>query len=418
MIPIMGENSSATVTMSQYSNVSDLLFNVTSSPVHVWPKQSLVVTIFKTLAMLAVIFSAVFGNILVMISVFRFERLRIIANYFIASLALADLTVALLVMPFNASMDIFGGRWIFGRIMCDIFNGNDVMFSTASLLHLGCISVDRYIAIMDPFHYESKMTKARVVIMLCIAWGASALISHIPIQLGWYTTAKQNNALDSNSELCTFIVNKPYAAISSSISFWIPTAIMVFTYIKIFREARRQEKQIRAITYNIRPSADDLAKVSNGNGNSPNNKEAMARHMSSNRRKMRREHKAAKTLGIIMGAFLCCWLPFFLWYFITTMCGDACPYPDILGKILFWVGYCNSALNPIIYAFFNREFRNAFKRLLRCNSCAKRSCGPRGSNGEEEGLAAYGSDGPGTCRNSRANLHHLNDFRMDNSSSS
>ena len=171
------------------------------------------------------------------------------------------------------------------------------------------------------------------------------------------------------------------------------------------------------MTQCLRPSNDDLHHISNGNGTT-RNRDDVARHMSSNKRKMKREHKAAKTLGIIMGAFLFCWLPFFLWYFITSMCGEACPNPEILVKILFWVGYFNSALNPIIYAFFNREFRYAFKKLLRCDRCnCKRTCGPRGSHGEEEGLATYASD-PGTNRTSKANIHHMNEIKLDVSSSS
>ncbi|XP_033150133.1 octopamine receptor beta-3R [Drosophila busckii] len=78
------------------------------------------------------------------------------------------------------------------------------------------------------------------------------------------------------------------------------------------------------------------------------------------------EHKAARTLGIIMGVFLLCWLPFFLWYVITSLCGAACPCPDVLVVVLFWIGYFNSTLNPLIYAYFNRDFRDAFRNTLEC----------------------------------------------------
>lgn len=57
-------------------------------------------------------------------------------------------------------------------------------------------------------------------------------------------------------------------------------------------------------------------------------------------------------------------------YVITTLCGDACPCPDIVVAILFWIGYANSTLNPVIYAYFNRDFREAFKNTLECMFCS------------------------------------------------
>ena len=75
-----------------------------------------------------------------------------------------------------------------------------------------------------------------------------------------------------------------------------------------------------------------------------------------------RERKAARTLGIIMGAFIACWLPFFVVYILQSF--DYLLNSPGLFEFLTWLGYVNSALNPIIYTVFNLDFRKSFKRIL------------------------------------------------------
>ena len=79
-------------------------------------------------------------------------------------------------------------------------------------------------------------------------------------------------------------------------------------------------------------------------------------------RRFRMETKAAKTLGIIVGCFICCWFPFFTMYLVTAFCADC--IPKLVFSIIFWLGYCNSAINPFIYAAFSRDFRGAFKKII------------------------------------------------------
>ncbi|XP_058467599.1 octopamine receptor beta-2R isoform X2 [Malaya genurostris] len=345
-----------------------------------------VLLVLKASLMMFIIVAAIFGNLLVIISVKRHRKLRVITNYFVVSLAMADIMVAMMAMTFNFSVQITGS-WKFGSFMCDVWNSLDVYFSTASILHLCCISVDRYYAIVKPLKYPISMTKRVVAIMLLNTWISPALLSFVPIFAGWYTTDKHKEDVLNNPDSCLFIVNKPYAVISSSISFFIPCTIMVFTYFQIFREANRQEKQLA-----LRQGTAMLMHQHNtGGGGSGSgggtNGEALSGSGSSKTLtmhevdaeqtptkdrhliKMKREHKAARTLGIIMGTFILCWLPFFLWYIITSLC-DSCPNPDIVVVLVFWVGYFNSTLNPLIYAYFNRDFREAFKNTLDCMFCA------------------------------------------------
>ena len=93
-------------------------------------------------------------------------------------------------------------------------------------------------------------------------------------------------------------------------------------------------------------------------------------------RRFRMETKAAKTLGIIVGCFICCWFPFFTMYLVTAFCHEC--IPDLAFSIIFWLGYCNSAINPFIYAAFSRDFRGAFKKIICKVFCRHVEEPPRG----------------------------------------
>lgn len=100
-------------------------------------------------------------------------------------------------------------------------------------------------------------------------------------------------------------------------------------------------------------------------------------------KRFRMETKAAKTLGIIVGGFIFCWLPFFTMYLIRAFCKSC--INDLLFSVMFWLGYCNSVINPIIYALFSKDFRFAFKRIICKCFCKSRDVGTsrRGSDGSQ-----------------------------------
>lgn len=74
----------------------------------------------------------------------------------------------------------------------------------------------------------------------------------------------------------------------------------------------------------------------------------------------KKEKRATLILGLIMGSFIACWLPFFFMYILRL----AYDIPGIAFSTAFWLGYMNSALNPVIYTIFNKDFRRAFRRIL------------------------------------------------------
>lgn len=192
-----------------------------------------------------VILTTVIGNVLVILSVFNYRPLCIAQNFFIVSLAVADLTVALLVLPFNLTYYIMG-KWIFGIHVCKMWLTSDVLCCTASILNLCAIALDRYWAITDPINYAGKRTVERVIIMIAFTWVSSAIISSPPL-IGWNDWPDN---FDENTP-CQLTSEKGYIIYSSSGSFYIPLFIMTAVYIQIFiATKRRLRERARASKFN------------------------------------------------------------------------------------------------------------------------------------------------------------------------
>lgn len=98
----------------------------------------------------------------------------------------------------------------------------------------------------------------------------------------------------------------------------------------------------------------------------PSPRPVRSRQMSLSRNKVAqmREKRFTFVLAVVMGVFVLCWFPFFFTYSLHAICRENCIIPETLFNLFFWIGYCNSCLNPIIYTIFNRDFRRAFKNIL------------------------------------------------------
>uniref|UniRef100_A0AAQ4PSE5 Alpha-2B adrenergic receptor n=1 Tax=Gasterosteus aculeatus aculeatus TaxID=481459 RepID=A0AAQ4PSE5_GASAC len=77
-----------------------------------------------------------------------------------------------------------------------------------------------------------------------------------------------------------------------------------------------------------------------------------------------REKRFTFVLAVVIGVFVGCWFPFFFSYSLQAVCPETCAIPGPLFTFFFWIGYCNSSLNPVIYTIFNKDFRKAFKKIL------------------------------------------------------
>lgn len=194
--------------------------------------------ILITIILSFIIILTIIGNVLVILSVFTYKPLRIVQNFFIVSLAVADLTVAILVLPFNVANMVIG-RWIFGIHLCKMWLTSDVLCCTSSILNLCAIALDRYWAITDPINYAQKRTVERVLMLIGGVWIVSLIISSPPL-IGWNDWPE---IFDSQKHPCTLNSNPGYRVYSALGSFYIPLIIMTIVYIEIYIATKRRLRE-------------------------------------------------------------------------------------------------------------------------------------------------------------------------------
>uniref|UniRef100_A0A8C6WLC1 Dopamine receptor D2a n=1 Tax=Neogobius melanostomus TaxID=47308 RepID=A0A8C6WLC1_9GOBI len=422
------------------------------------------------------IFVIVFGNVLVCIAVSREKALQTTTNYLIVSLAVADLLVATLVMPWVVYLEVVG-EWRFSKIHCDIFVTLDVMMCTASILNLCAISIDRYTAVAMPMLYNTRYSsRRRVTVMISVVWVLSFAIS-CPLLFGL------NNTATRDESLCV-IANPAFVVYSSIVSFYVPFIITLLVYVQIYVVLRKRRKRVNTKPkHRVRqPTEPDGATslkdkcthpedvrlctmIVKSNGSFPVNKkkvifikdgnegeeleldelnnsgesqklkqqpqgtlgntpatshqmlmpnkanasptscpptppedgrtekngerpkeplaapvvakayqtqalpngktETSVKTLSKRKISQQKEKKATQMLAIVLGVFIICWLPFFITHILNTHC-TKCKVPAEMYNAFTWLGYVNSAVNPIIYTTFNVEFRKAFIKILHC----------------------------------------------------
>lgn len=292
------------------------------------------------------ILCTVIGNVLVVLAIAYFKQLQCHTNSFVMSLAVADFLVGLVVMPYSMLRTV-EGCWHFGPTFCRLHSSLDVMLCTASIFHLSCIAFDRYYAVCNPLVYSFKMSRSRVTLLIVVCWAIPLLISFGPILLGLH---KLGLEVPLPENVCIFVVNRVYAVIASLVAFYLPMGTMLVAYWKIYKAAKRQAMQISALEAQMVVGVE--------------------KHFSrkqKHRNYLRRERKAAKTLGIIMGVFLLFWMPFFTVNIIDPFIEYKTS--SVILDLLLWLGYINSSLNPFLYGFLNRSFRRAFLVIIGCRIC-------------------------------------------------
>ncbi|XP_041711442.2 5-hydroxytryptamine receptor 1E-like [Coregonus clupeaformis] len=329
-------------------------------------------------------------NVSVILAIMYTKKLHLPANYLICSLAVTDFLVAILVMPLSV-LYIATKRWMLGCVVCEAWLSVDMICCTCSILHLCAIALDRHWAITNALEYACKRSPRRAAIMVTIVWTISILISVPP--LFWRHSGDDNFG---NYTKCIIEHDHiGYTIYSTFGAFYIPMALILILYYRIFITARTlYHKQSssgslckrRASSHNCLSScritpmslcASELStsdpalntELNRVNGPTCLSQVAWDRGTCDERTQIcaSRERKAARTLGLILGAFILCWLPFFVKELLVGL--RVFHASAQVSDFLTWLGYVNSLINPLLYTSFNEDFKKAFKKLLRCNKC-------------------------------------------------
>ncbi|XP_068128476.1 alpha-2B adrenergic receptor [Hyperolius riggenbachi] len=363
----------------------------------------------------------ILGNVLVVIAVLTSRSLKAPQNLFLVSLASADILVATLIIPFSLAKELMG-YWYFGKTWCEMYLALDVLFCTSSIVHLCAISLDRYWSVSQAIEYNSKRTPRRIKCIILMVWTLAAMISLPPLI---YKGKKEDH--DKEEPQCKLNEDSWYILSSSICSFFAPCLIMILVYLRIYLIAKRRSKKntcgncktkegtskpfghtgdnledpacpkpeeapnselhnhlfVDKVTHpvpknnNGQPEPGSL-KETNGHGPSmmdslittrgvvllPKKPKDSASALSKKKSHINREKRFTFVLAVVIGVFVLCWFPFFFTYSLQAICPDLCYIPQSVFQFFFWIGYCNSCLNPVIYTIFNQDFRKAFRRIL------------------------------------------------------
>lgn len=272
-------------------------------------------------------FLSIIGNSLVLLAVYKSQRLRNVSNFFLCSLGFADFLVGAIMNPLYATfMALFMTR---ARIPFFLFKISDFLTCqtlVASTISLCSVSIDRYIAIKRPLRYHLIMNDKKCGIVISGVWVFSIAMG-IPQVI-----------LSNRRDL------KLFGILSSAITAVVPLAVIVFCYVQIVAIAREQSRML-------------------GSTKGPSHQEKLTIRI----RAMKFE-KAAVTFVFIAGVFVVTFTPHLVLSFVHVFVQEeptGCSFHKKYGIWFILLMFSSSFLNPIIYSARSREFRNSFKRLLK-----------------------------------------------------
>ncbi|XP_035995504.1 trace amine-associated receptor 8a-like [Fundulus heteroclitus] len=260
-------------------------------------------------------------------------------NILLLSLAVSDLLVGFISMPGEIYRNT--SCWFLGDNICFIYNYLCFIITAASVGDMVLISIDRYVAICDPLHYQTRVTERRVKVCVCLCWFCSIVYSILFIKDDLIKAGKNNSCYGE----CVTAVDIIGGTFDLFFTFIAPVTTIIVLYMRVFvvavSQARAMRSQVTAVKLQL--SVTTTANKS--------------------------ELKAARTLGVLVVLFLISFCPFYCVYLagIESFSRSSVLAVDFLSNF-------NSCINPVIYALFYPWFRKTVKLIVNLEILKAGSC--------------------------------------------
>ncbi|XP_029932089.1 neuropeptide Y receptor Y2, like [Myripristis murdjan] len=305
------------------------------------------VQVVVILAYSTIIVLGVLGNSLVIYVIYRFKTLRTVTNFFIANLAVADLLVNTLCLPFTLVYTLLG-EWKFGSALCFLLPYAQGLAVHVSTVTLNVIALDRHRCIV--YHLETRMRKDVCFGVIALTWVLSAVLASplaIFREYGSFSLEPGHTI-----QVCTEkwpgknTDGTVYSISMLILQYFLPLSIISFAYVRIWSK--------------LRGHVSPAAVSGNGGGGGGGSSAGSERH--------RRRRKTTKMLATMVVVFAVSWLPFHAFQLATDIDSSVLDMRDfrLLYTIFHVVAMCSTFANPLLYGWMNRNYRAAFLAVFKC----------------------------------------------------
>uniref|UniRef100_A0A3Q2XFE0 G protein-coupled receptor 161b n=1 Tax=Hippocampus comes TaxID=109280 RepID=A0A3Q2XFE0_HIPCM len=308
----------------------------------------------ESVSIVTITLLACLGNLLIVATLYRRPYLLTPSNKFVFSLTLSNLLLSALVLPFVA-VSSAKREWVFGVVWCNFTALLYLLISSASMLTLGAIAIDRYYAVLYPMIYPMKITGNRAVVVIAYVW-LHSLVGCLPPLFGW-----SSFEFDCFKWTCVASWHREPAYTAFWVAWCIlpPFLVMLACYGVIFRVARIKARKVHCGTVVV--SQED----GGGSGSQRNGRKNSSTSTSSSgsRRSLvysGSQCKAFVTILVVIGTFLMTWGPY-----VGVVCTEALfgqgSVSHGLETLVVWLSFCSAVCHPLIYGLWNKTVR---KELL------------------------------------------------------